>query len=184
MARHTINRRSSLRRICLVGAGVLGTLVFSVSMASAAKTHKAPKVKPTKVSCKLAMAVAIPDGDTTLALPAESGNMLGSASCGNLLGSGVENAAFALQDTGDLTGKIKLYFGTGTIKGTFDLSPGDSQMPTPGSFQTQDYTGTAVVAGGTGAYKGVTGTATLVCTSSDSVHLACTEKLKLKRAKA
>lgn len=173
-----------MRRICLVGAAVLGTLVFSVSMASAAKTHKAPKAKPTKVSCKLAIAVAIPEGATTLALPAESGNMLGSAACGKLLGSGMADAAFALQDTGDLTGKLKLYFGTGSLKGTFDLTPGDSTMPTPGTFETQDYTGTAVIAGGTGAYKGVTGTATLSCTSPDSVHLACTEKFKLTLAKA
>ena len=161
-----------------MGAAVLSCLVFGVTVASAAKTHKA-KAKGTKVGCKLSTSIAIPAGDTQLALPADSGNLYGSVSCAKALGAGLFGATFALQDSGDLTGKFKQFFGTGSLKGSFDLTPGDSQPPSPGSFESQDYTGTATVAGGTGAYKGVTGTATLTCNSPDSVHMSCKETFHL-----
>jgi hypothetical protein len=169
--------RVVMRRICLIGAAVAGSLVFSVTIAAAAKTAK---VKPTAVKCKIAMSVATPDGSIQVALPADSGVMFGTASCGKVLGSGIADYNFALQDTGDLTGSFKVYFSTGSVHGKFDLSPTDSSPSSPNTFLSQDYTGTAKVTGGTGTDAGVTGKATLVCSTPDSIHMSCTEKAKVK----
>lgn len=166
-----------MRRICLMGAAIAGSLVFSVTIASAAKTAK---VKPTAVKCKIAVSVAIPEGSTQVALPADSGNMFGTASCGKALGSGIAVYNFALQDTGDLTGSFKVYFATGSVHGKFDLSPADSTPSSPAAFLAQDYTGTAKVTGGSGADATVSGKATLTCSTPDSVHLSCTQKAKVK----
>lgn len=166
-----------MRRICLMGAAIAGSLVFSVTIASAAKTVK---VKPTTVRCKIAVSVSVPQSSIQVALPADSGNMFGTASCGKGLGSGVAEYKFALQDTGDLTGTFRVYFATGSVHGKFDLSPTDSMPSSPGTFLEQDYTGTAKVLGGTGTDAGLTGKATLTCSTPDSIHLSCNEKAKVK----
>jgi hypothetical protein len=166
-----------MRRICLVGAAFAGSLVVGVSVAPAA--NKAPKVKPTKVSCKIAMSVAIPSGDTQLALPADGGNMYGTAACGRPLGHGIVATTFTLQDSGDLTGKFAQYYSDGTVHGTFDLTPTDSSPSSPGSFMTQSYTGTGAVQGGSGTDAGDSGPVKMKCTTPDSVHLTCTETIKL-----
>jgi hypothetical protein len=166
-----------VRRICLVCAALVGSLVLGVTVAAAAKPK--PKVKTTKVSCKASLTVAIPAGDTDLALPADSGDMLGPVSCGKA-GRGLGDYSFALQDTGDLTGSFKTYFADGTVHGTFDLTPADSAPSSPGTFSQQSYTGTGKLTGGTGADKGLSGTMTLSCSTLDSVHFSCKEQLKLK----
>ena len=48
--------------------------------------------------------MAIPDGAIQVALPAATGDMFGTASCGKGLGSGIAHYTFALQDSGDATG--------------------------------------------------------------------------------
>lgn len=60
--------------------------------------------------------------------------------------------------------------------GRSQLSAGDGAT----TFGTQDYTGTAKLLGGTAAYKGIVGSAKLSCTTPDSVHFSCAEKLKLR----
>lgn len=166
-----------MRRICLMAAAIAGSLVLGVTIASAAKTAK---VKPTTVKCKIAMSVAVPDGSVQLALPADNGHMFGPASCGKGLGSGITDYNFALQDSGDLTGSFKVYLATGSVHGTFDLSPTDSTPSSPDTFLAQDYTGTAKVTGGTGTDASLTGKATLACSTPDSIHMSCTEKAKVK----
>jgi hypothetical protein len=50
------------------------------------------------------------------------------------------------------------------------------------SFEAQTWQGTVKVVGGTGLYKGIKSkkAGTMTCLSPDSVHLSCTQKLKLK----
>jgi hypothetical protein len=168
-----------MRRICLVGAALAGSLVFGVATAPAAKTQKPKKVKPTKVMCKLTVSVSVPSGDTQLALPASDGSMYGSASCPKEFGGGIAAYGFTLQDDGDLTGAFRQYYLNGTVHGTYDLSPADSSPSSPSTFLSQSYTGTGTVEGGSGAFKGATGTSTMTCTTPDSVHMSCTERLKL-----
>jgi hypothetical protein len=85
-----------------------------------------------------------------------------------------------------MIGKYTQYFGDGSVRGTFDLVPQEgSGNLTPGSFTSQSWQGTLKIAGGTGAFKAVQGLkgkknlGTLSCTSPDTVHLTCTEKVKL-----
>ncbi len=165
-----------MRRICLMGAAVAGSLLFGITMASAAPVVK---VKPTTVKCKIAMSVTIPDGSIQVALPADSGDMFGTASCGKL-GTGLAHYTFALQDSGDLTGTFRVYFLTGSVHGKFDLSPTDSMPSSPNTFLEQDYTGTAKVTGGSGVDAGASGKATLACSTPDSIHMSCTQKAKVK----
>jgi hypothetical protein len=104
----------------------------------------------------------------------------GPAKCGSLLGAGVQKDSFTVPTSGDTVAKYVMYFNTGTIHGTYDLTPQSSSL----NFLATSWTGTLKVLGGTGAYKGVTGTGKMKCGSPDGVHTSCTDKLKLKKLTA
>jgi hypothetical protein len=174
--------RSSVKRFCVVGAAVaVSSLAFGVTGSVAAGKHKAktPTTVTVKASCKLTLTVTVPSGTSTVAPPEDSGTEYGPASC-KKLGNGLYGQSFALQDSGDTTGKFKQYDGVGSIFGTFDLTPSDSSgPPTPYSFGNGNLLGTVKVKGGTGAYHKAKGKGTLACATDDSIHFVCTEKLKL-----
>ena len=161
------------RRICLVGAALsVSSLAFGAVTATAAT-----KTALTHVTCTTNVGIMIAPGDTGVTPPAQQGTEYGSASCGRPLGHGVQANKFTIADSGDTVANYKLYFPTGTINGTYDLTPQESQF----NFLEVDYLGTLKVTGGTGPFQGAKGTGTMTCQSLDGIHTTCKDKLKLKQ---
>jgi hypothetical protein len=166
------------RRICVVGAALSAVpLAFGVSLATAATSK--PKIKPTKVTCTTNIGVMIASGDTGVVPPAQQGTEYGQATCGKLLGSGVQVDRFTVPDSGDIVATFKLFFPTGTVHGTYDLTPQEGTF-TGTNFTEVDSIGTLMVLGGSGTFKGVKGTGTMTCKTLDGIHTSCSEHLKLK----
>ena len=179
------------RRIWLVGT-VMATasLVLGVGFAAAAsKSTSTNKVKPITLRCSISMATPPPAGDNTVTQPPLAGTFYGPDHCPTKsFGPGVEAALFTVADSGDTVGTYVQYFNKGSIKGAYDLSPAEGQPPSSTTFDSQAWTGTVTVTGGTGIYKGIktykakhkpVTPGVLNCTSPDSVHLTCTEKVKI-----
>jgi len=173
-----------VRRISLVAlALVASSLAVAIAVAPAgAKTHKVkvPKPKPAKIhtTCTGNVSIAIPAGQSDVVPPVDQGREYGSVSC-PMMGTGVESETLLLDDSGDLSGKYTKYFPTGSVHGAYTLTPGDSLPSGPTTFESASYTGTETVTGGTGIYKHAVGKGTLTCSTPDSVHLSCSETLKL-----
>jgi hypothetical protein len=130
------------------------------------------------------MATQPPAGSNSVDQPASEGNMYGPVRCPNPkgFGAGVIAASFTVPDNGDTVGTYVEYLHAGTVHGAFDLTPAEGQTPSSTNFSSQSWTGTLTVLGGTGVYKGIKAkkaTGTLDCTSVDSVHLTCSEKVKV-----
>lgn len=167
------------RRICLMGAALSIALLVAVSGSALAAGNGKSKTKkvPTKsVGCSVATTIAIAKGDTAVLPPAAAGDEFGNAACGTLLGSGLQKDTFTVPTSGDTIAKYWMYFKTGSVHGTYDLTPQSSSL----NFLSTDWMGTMKVLGGTGAFKGVTGVGTMTCTSADGIHSTCTDHLKLK----
>ncbi|HZE18125.1 MAG TPA: hypothetical protein VE197_21860, partial [Mycobacterium sp.] len=63
----------------------------------------------------------------------------------------MERNAFNVPDSGDMVGHYAQYFGGGSIRGKFDLSPQEgSGTISATNFQSESWTGTVSVTGGTG----------------------------------
>jgi hypothetical protein len=177
--------RGVVRRISLVGLALIAcSLVVAVAVAPAgaatSKAKKVPKRKTVKIhtTCTSNVSIAVPAGQNDVVPPVDQGLEYGSVSCPKV-GSGVESETLLLDDSGNLTGKYTKYFPTGSVHGTYALTPGDSLPSGPTTFDAATYTGTETVTAGTGIYKHVVGKGTLTCSTPDSVHLSCREQLKL-----
>ncbi|MFZ0042411.1 MAG: hypothetical protein WAK93_13955 [Solirubrobacteraceae bacterium] len=175
------------RRICLVGialsVGPLALLAGNATTASA--KSKSTKTAGHTVKCSTKTTIAVANGDTNVLPPVAKGADYGTAHCGGPLGGGVESDSFNVPLSGDTLAKFTMYFGAGTVHGTYDLTPqaGDlntSATNTTTTFTQTNWMGTMKVKGGSGAYKGDTGTGTMKCSSADGIHISCTDKLKLK----
>lgn len=169
------------RRICLVGAAVAAVpFVLGISVAAAASKSTKPVVKPVVVKCHLSLGTVPPPGSPAVDQPPSQGAQYGPVHCGGgSFGWGVEKNIFKVPDSGDSVGTYAQYFATGSIRGKFDLTPIEQTLSST-NFTSEAWTGTVTVTGGTGSLakaKGKKGT--LKCTSGDSVHLTCTEKIKL-----
>ena len=168
------------RRISFVAAiAAAGSLTIGVGL-SAAAGPQAPK--PTLIRCAITLTTAAPAGQATVDQPASQGNQYGPTHCHHKgFGWGVESVVFNVPDTGDTVGTYTQYMDAGTITGSFDLTPDESQPLDPTNFLAQSWTGTVTITGGTGIYKGIKakkGTGVLTCATTDSVHLSCKEKIK------
>lgn len=165
------------RRICVAGVALgLSPLAFLAGTAAAAKT-KSSAGGGTKIVCSTKTSIMIPSGDNNVLPPAQQGTEYGTGNCGKPLGGGVQRDSFTVPASGDTVAKYTLYFHTGTVSGTYDLTPagGSSQ-----NFLETDWTGTMKVTGGTGAFKGAKGVGTMACTTMDGIHSTCTDKLRVK----
>ena len=138
-----------------------------------------PTAKAVNVSCKSVLNDQIDSDGGPVVISADQGAQYGSVKCSKLFGRGVMGDRFVTDASGDLTGTYTQYFQQGTITGKFILVQGDNGQPTPGSFDSATYAGTVTVTGGTGTQTGVTGKGTMKCSTTDSLHVACIEKLKL-----
>ena len=176
-----------MKRICLLGATIAAVLIIGVASALAAtsssskggKKSKTPSTVTTKVSCASSLTLQVPAGATDVSPAGQDGSEMGSVTCPGV-GKGVEAQSFTTADSGDLIGKWQAWFSTGTVYGTFDLTPDDNGPPTSTtSFSQASYTGTFIVKGGASAFAKATGTGTLTCSTQDSVHFSCKQKGKV-----
>lgn len=167
-----------MRRTRLTAAAIAGVLAVGAGATAAAAPANRAGAKPT---CALKLTEQIPDGETAVNPADTRGSHVGTVACGKLLGAGLAWTAFTVPASGDLVGTFKQYFATGSLRGKFDLVPDDSNPPGTTSFAASSYTGTLAVTGGTGAYQAAKGTGKITCHSADSIHLSCTEHLKLTR---
>ena len=141
-------------------------LVATLVVTTATAVGAGP-AKNVAVSCTLQM--------QTLAPPGASGEDFGTVNCASVFGKGVQHDALTVTPTSPttatVTGPFKQFFDTGTIHGTVNLTASAT------SAGVVTYTGVADISGGTGAYKHVTGSAKVQCSSVDGgTHTTCTEK--------
>ena len=179
-----------MKRICLLGAAIAGILIIGVASALAAAPHAAKsggkKSSGTKLSCKGNLILQVAPGATDVTPASETGSDAGPVSC-KPFGKGFATLSYTTDAAGDLTGKWQEWFGTGSVYGTFDLTPSDNAPPTTStSFSVQSFSGTFVIKSGTGAYAKATGKGTMSANSSDSVHftLKASGKYSLPAAKS
>ncbi len=176
-----------MKRICLLGATIAAVLIVGVASALAAtssaskggKKSKTPSTVMTKVSCASSLDLQVPAGATDVSPASQEGTEMGTTSCAPI-GKGVEVQSFTTEDSGDLTGKWQAWFSTGTVFGTFTLTPSDNTPPTTTTtFSQASYSGAFIVKGGAGAFAKAAGTGTLTCSTQDSVHFSCKQKGKV-----
>jgi hypothetical protein len=164
----------------------MGAASFIVGAGLATAASSTTAIKPTVLRCKISMSTQPPAGSNSVDQAAPQGAQYGPSHCPRKgFGSGVIADSFTVPDTGDTVGTYVQYFHAGTIMGKFDLTPEPSTGISDSSFQSQTWTGTVKVTGGTGVYKGITGIkgkkglGVFNCASVDSVHLKCNEKVKV-----
>lgn len=160
----------------LVGTAIAAVpFVVGIGVASAAGGSSAVTLK-----CHISISAVPPPGSNIVDQPPSQGFQYGTVHCGSI-GAGVEANSFKVPDTGDTVGNYTQYFGTGSIHGKFDLTPmeGSGSLSST-SFASEAWTGTVTVTGGTGSYAKAAGKKGVIkCTSGDSIHVICTEKVKL-----
>ena len=169
------------RRICLVGTAI-AAVPFAVGISVATAAPKSTAAKPTVLKCHISLSAVPPPGSPAVDQPPSKGAQYGTVHCGGAtFGWGVEKSTFSVPDSGDTVGSYAQYFGAGSIRGKFDLTPAEvsGDLGNTG-FATQSWVGKFTVTGGTGALAKAAGKkGVLKCTSGDSVHLTCTEKIEL-----
>jgi hypothetical protein len=179
-----VEMKTMRSRICVVGTAI-AVVPFAVGLSvagAATKKPTKPAVKTVALKCHISLGTLPPAGSAAVDQPPTEGAQYGTVRCGGPgFGSGVQRNTFKVPDSGDTVGNYAQYFGGGSIHGKFDLAPQEgSGSLSSSSFQSEAWTGTVTVTGGTGVFAKATGKkGTLSCTSDDTVHLTCTEKLKL-----
>ena len=175
-----------MKRICLLGATGAAVLILGVASALAAAPHaskggkksKTPSTITAKVSCASSLALQVAPGAADVTPAASDGTQMGSVSCNT--GKGAAWESFTTADSGDMTGKWQSWFNTGSVYGTFALTPSDNGPPSSTStFASASYDGTFLIKNGTGAYAHITGAGTMKCSTHDSVHFSCTQSGKV-----
>lgn len=169
-------------RIGKAAAAVLATslLLAAAVPAASGKQSKSGRKSSAFVTVRCAMHISTqpPAGSATVDQPPQQGSQYGPVHCARKgFGGGVTADTFTVDGSGDTVGHYTQYLGTGTISGSFDLTPAEGQLSST-TFSSQSWSGTITVTGGTGAFRKITGrrgSGTLACTSPDSVHLRCVE---------
>ena len=169
------------RRICLVGTAI-AAVPFAVSLSTATGAPHTAATNGVTMKCHISLGTLPPPGSPAVDQPPSKGSQYGPVRC-NQLGSGVQQDTFTVPDSGDTVGKYWQYFSNGSIHGKFDLTPTEaSGALSSTSFSNEAWVGQITVTGGTGAFGKAAGQKGVVkCTSGDTVHLTCTEKIKLSQ---
>jgi hypothetical protein len=128
-----------------------------------------PKAVKRTITCKATVYATKP--------PASSAEEFGTLSCASPLGKGVQHNRATVTRGADATkgsfsGNAKLYFNTGTVRGTYE-----SKFTVQNA--TASYDGTIKISSGTGEFKGVTGTGTITGSSTNAIKSSLREKLAL-----
>jgi len=133
------------------------------------KATPKPKATTKTITCREAL-VATKAG-------ADNSENFGTVTCSTPFGKGVRHDTATLaaptKTAGAFTGGLKLFFNTGTLRGTYHLN-----FTILNKVVTYD--GTVKISSGTGEFAGVTGSGTTTGTSDDGVHSTITDKLTLK----
>ena len=180
---HRLTRPRGLALVALAGASAalaVGSTTSASSQTSTATTTATTTTKTTttttakkatkpKIICRARLVGVLP--------PGESVENYATVSCtGQAFGDGVQHDTARLtrpsETTASLTGRLKLFFNTGTLRGTY--KSGVTVVDA-----TATYKGTIKISSGTGALKGATGTGTIAGTSQDAGHATLTERLNL-----
>jgi len=134
------------------------------------------------LKCHIALSTVPPPGSPAVDQPPTQGLQYGPVHCKGA-GSGVESDTFKVPLSGNNVGSYAQYFGTSSIRGKFNLTPSEGSGDiSQGSFLSESWVGTLTVTGGTGQYAGAAGKkGTMKCTSDDTVHVTCTEKIGLSK---
>lgn len=177
-----------MKRIVFTGAAVAALFTAGIPAAAmaAAPAHQSKKTATTKTvtthaSCKLSLTTVAPPGTDGVTAGTTSGANFGNSTCASAR-PGVARQVFAIDDAGDMSGKVQQWFATGSLYGTFQLTAQSiSAPPTASSFGKAKYSGTVKLTGSSGMMKGITGTGTMACYTPDSLHFTCIEKLTLSR---
>jgi hypothetical protein len=178
--------------VLAAGAGVLAAVSVAGSLTQAASTTPTstattpttttttttPTTTTTKkkstsrtrlVKCRAALVAT--------QLPFETAENFGTLTCSLPFGTGVQHDTSTVTPTsptaGSFAGGVKLFFNTGTLRGTYRSSFTVAD-------KTITYAGTLKISSGTGEFQGVTGKGTLTGTSTDALHSAIVERLTLK----
>jgi hypothetical protein len=170
----------------LAAAGVVGSLTQAATTTPTATTPTSTATTPTtttttpakttkptsttkQVKCKAALVAT--------QLPIAAAENFGTLTCSVPFGRGVQHDTSTVARTsatsGSFAGGVKLFFNTGTLRGTYKSSFTVAD-------KTITYTGTLKISSGTGDFQGVTGKGTLTGTSTDAIHSAIIERLALK----
>ena len=145
-----------MRRRFFTGAALAAGMAAVVVLGGVGGAMATLAAKSTKVQCT--------SKTYNVSSPATSGTTFAAVKCSKPFGAGVQQGTFAESIAGtqiSVTGKFKNFYNNGTNHGTYKLSG------TAGSG-TITATGSVKVTGGTGAYKNMTGTGKLKCTTSDA----------------
>lgn len=156
--------RGSPRVVLAVVSVVVAALGVATSL-----TQAAAKTTTRTISCRAALVATKPLG--------EAAENFGTVNCGAPLGKGVHHDTSRVdrqtQSSGTFAGPVKLFFNTGTLRGTYKTTFSIDKG-------TVLYDGTMKLTSGTGAFTGVTGTGTITGTGTDGVRSTMREKLTLK----
>jgi hypothetical protein len=164
---HTLTRT---RRTMAYGVAVAVAVLGFSGIASATSSTRGAAAAAKTGTCTLKT--------VDIAPTAVNGEDFGMLKCPAPFGKGVQHNTGRLTPTSATTGTLKgssrLYFETGSVRATFslkyELSGGKLILA-----------GTAKVVGGTGAFKGITGSVKLTGSSLDGgTHATITEKIKVK----
>ncbi len=145
-----------MTRRFFMGAGLaaaMGALIVMVVVGGAMATLAA---KTTKVYCT--------SKSYNVSSPSLSGTTFAALKCSKPFGAGVQQGTFAESIAGtqiSVTGRFKNFYNNGTNHGTYKLSGTVGSGPITAA-------GSVKVTGGTGAYRNMTGTGKLKCTTSDA----------------
>jgi hypothetical protein len=164
-----------------IGLATTVAVVASLGVGSAVAGAAAPKTE--KLVCHVSLTTEPPADSNTVNQPTDQGNQYGALNCGKPgFGHGLTGDTFTVPDSGDTVGKYTQYFKAGSISGTFDITPQEASGISATSFSSQTWMGTITIKSGTGVFgliKAKKATGVLNCTSPDSVHLSCIEKIRL-----
>ena len=145
-----MRRRFFTRAGLVVGMGAVIVLVgVGAAMATLAVTK-------TKIHCT--------SKSYNVSSPSTSGTEFASLKCSKPFGTGVQQGTFAESIAGtqvSVTGKFTNFYDAGTNHGSYKLSGTVSSG-------TITATGSVKITGGTGAYRNMTGTGKLTCTTTDA----------------
>jgi hypothetical protein len=144
------------------------TTTKTTPTATTPKPKPAPKATTRQIKCRADLVATKPLSD--------SAENFGTVSCSLPLGKGLHHDTSTVTRTsstaGTFTGGLKLFYNTGTVRGTYKMSFTVLN-------KTLDYDGTLKISSGTGEFAGVKGKGTIAGTSSDGVHSAITETMTL-----
>ena len=173
-----------MRRRCrtsIVGAAsAAGVLALAIAPAAGAASSTTPKLSPNLVKCTGTLVTQLTAAD--MGLPPANGTQKGTVHCKKGLGKGQEKTTFKTNViSGNETGTFVIKYKKGTEKGKFTLLPQEGSLTGTGSmysaFGTAGFAGTLKFKSGTGIFKGLKGTGSLVESSEDGINFKIVEKV-------